>query len=252
MWVWDTSNPEAVIELAAARRIARLFVAVPLDLPTSRQCGPVEQLVELARSAGIVVDALGGDPGWIDRPQWAVDRWLGPAMVSGLFDGIHVDVEPHGHPSWETDRLALVERFLALLSTFATACGPSLVLEADIAHWFEQIATPSGTLDRDVMARVDAVTILAYRNTADGDDGTIALARTEVVRAAQLGRTTRIGQETNPLGSDPLSRKQTFDGWSLAAMDRQLTAVEAAFAEIGTVAGVAIHDATGYAAITCT
>jgi len=250
MWVWDEFNADAVIELAASRRIARLFVAVPLDLATSPKRGPIERLVELARSAGIDVDALGGDPGWIDQPQWTLDHWLGPVVATGLFDAVHVDVEPHGHPSWETDRLAVIERFLALLSTFAATCGPSLALEADIAHWFDQVATPSGTLDRDVMARVDAVTILAYRNTADGDDGTIALARTEVIRAAHLGRTSRIGQETNPLGSDPQSRKQTFHGWSLAAMDRQLAAVEAAFDDIGTMAGVAIHDATGYAAIT--
>ncbi|MHB8275831.1 MAG: hypothetical protein ACYDC9_13905 [Dermatophilaceae bacterium] len=47
--------------------------------------------------------------------------------------------------------------------------------------------------------------VVAYRNTAAGEDGTIALAAPEVAAAALLDKPARIGQETNYLGSDPVS-----------------------------------------------
>ena len=35
MWVWDTSDPQAVVTLATARRIGQLYAAVPPHVDTS-------------------------------------------------------------------------------------------------------------------------------------------------------------------------------------------------------------------------
>ena len=85
MWVWVWREAESVVRLARTRGLDTLFVAVPADLTTSPRLTMVRDLVMQARSAGLRVDALGGDPGWVDDPTWVVDRWLRPALATGLF-----------------------------------------------------------------------------------------------------------------------------------------------------------------------
>jgi hypothetical protein len=249
MWVWSWSDAGAVVSLARARGVATLFVGVPPDLTTSASLPKVRDLVSRAKAAGLRVDALGGDPGWVDNPSWAVDHWVRPTIATGLFTGLHVDVEPWTTPAWTTRQAATVSSYLTLLDRLVSAGGGRSV-EADIPFWFGQIAAGQGsTLDRETMRRVSAVTIMAYRNTAAGTDGTLAVAAGELAAAAALGKPVRVGQETNYLGSDPTEVKQTFYGQTLTRMHDQLAQVDAGASAYATYAGIAVHDSTGYAAM---
>ncbi|NYG06307.1 hypothetical protein BJ986_000794 [Phycicoccus badiiscoriae] len=249
MWVWDTSDPQAVVSLATARGIGQLYAAVPAHVDSSPELAELQRLVALADVARVRVDALGGDPGWVDDPARVVTSWLQPALATGLFTGVHVDIEPYTTPAWTKNRRAVITRYLATLDRLhaATAGAP---IEADIPFWFDEVPANGSTLDREVMRRTEAVAVMAYRNHADGPDGTIAVASAGVAAGAQLGRPVRIGQETNDLGVEPTEVKQTFHGMTLAQMDSQLSLVRDAFSGSPAFAGLAIHDSRGYAAIT--
>lgn len=249
MWVWRPADPDELVRFAQANAVTRLFVAVPVPVPA--KLGGFVRLVARAHTAGIAVDALGGDPGWIDRPAWPVEHWLIPVLRAGLFDGVHVDVEPHAHPDWYSAPAGIVERYLDVLTMLAEQCRPAkATLEADTGWWFHRIAAGDSSLDREVLRRVDAVTVLAYRNRAVGTDGTIALATPQVRAATELRRPIRVGQETNDLGDSPDDRKQTFHGHRRVRMERELRVVEHSFAASSpTYAGLAIHDHTGYSAM---
>ena len=249
MWVWDTSDPAAVVSLATSRGIGQLYAAVPPDVGTSPQLAQLRRLVELADAAGVRVDALGGDPGWVDNPTWVVNSWLKPALATGLFTGVHVDIEPYTTSAWTTNRKAVVKRYLSVLDTLRTAAGATPI-EADIPFWYDEVAANGSTLDRETMRRTAAVTVMAYRNLADGTDGSIALSANEVRAGAELGRPVRIGQETTFLGTDPTEVKQTFYGQTLTQMESQLNRIVAAYAWSPSFAGLAVHDAKGYAAVT--
>ncbi len=249
MWVWRFGRPDDLVAAAVARRITHLFVAVPEGIDSSARLGDYRRLVARAHQSGIPVDALGGDPRWIDEPARVVADWLTPVVRSALFDGVHADVEPHAHPSWNGERERVVARYLALLDAVATRCRDVLALEADIPHWFHEVRAAQSSLDREVLRRLDAVTVLAYRNWAAGADGTVAVAAPAVEAAGQLGRPVRIGQETNDLGPEPEQRKQTFFGRPRAEMERELRAVQTAFAAHPWMAGVAIHDHAGDSAM---
>jgi hypothetical protein len=249
MWVWDTSDPASVVTLATSRGIGQLYAAVPPNVGTSPQLSQLRRLAELADAAGLRVDALGGDPGWVDNPTWVVNSWLKPALATGLFTGVHVDIEPYATPAWTTNRKAVVKRYLATLDSLRTAAGAT-PLEADIPFWYDEVATNGSTLDRETMRRTTGVTVMAYRNLADGVDGSIALSAHEVRAGADLGRAVRIGQETTFLGTDPTEVKQTFHGQTLAQMESQLGAITSAYAASPSFVGLAIHDAGGYASIT--
>jgi hypothetical protein len=248
MWVWDTSTPQATVDFAAAQGIDQLYAAVPPRVTTSPQLDQLRQLSQRAAAAGIRVDALGGDPTWVDSQAWVVDNWLKPALATGLFTGVHVDIEPYTTSAWQTKQAAVVKKWLATLDTLRTAAGAT-PLEADIPFWLDQVPANGSTLDREVMRCTAGVTVMAYRNEADGPDGTVALATPAVQAGAALGRSVRIGQETTYLGSDPTQAKQTFFGQTRTQMGSQLAAVDGAFATEPAYAGLTIHDAAGWAAM---
>jgi hypothetical protein len=249
MWVLDTSDPAAVVTLATSRGIGQLYAAVPPSVGSSPQLAQLRRLVELADAAGLRVDALGGDPGWVDNPTWVVNNWLKPALATGLFTGVHVDIEPYTTSAWTTNRAAVVKRYLSTLDTLRTAAGAAPI-EADIPFWYDEVAANGSTLDRETMRRTAAVTVMAYRNLADGVDGSIAVSANEIRAGVELGRPVRVGQETTYLGTDPTEVKQTFFGQSLTQMESQLSRITAAYTGSASFAGLAIHDAKGYAAVT--
>ena len=112
MWVWTADDPASVVAFARGRGVTRLFVAVPPQVTSSPDLPRLQQLSAQARAAGMQVDALGGDPGWVDDPTWAVDRWLRPAVATGLFTGLHVDVEPWTTAAWTMRRSTTVSAYL--------------------------------------------------------------------------------------------------------------------------------------------
>jgi len=253
MWVWDTSTPAATVDLAVSTGIDQLFVAVPPNVTTSSQLPGIKDLVGRARAAGLRVDALGGDPGWVDNPSWVVTYWLKPAKNTGLFTGIHIDVEPYSTPAWTTDQPTVVSKYLTLLDRLKAGAG-TYPVEADIPFWFGEIpATTTGgaasSLDREIMKRTAGVTVMSYRNTATGPDGTLDVAAAALAAGASLGKPVRLGQETNYLGSSAVESKQTFFGWTRTDMEVQLAQVVSGASAQPTFAGLAIHDASGYAAM---
>jgi hypothetical protein len=253
MWVWDTRTPAATVDLAVSTGIDQLFVAVPPNLATSSQLPNITTLSERARAAGIRVDALGGDPGWVDNPSWVITYWLKPARSSGLFTGIHVDVEPYSTPAWGTNQAAVVSKYLTLLDKLKASAG-SYPVEADIPFWFNTVNAvastgAASTLDREIMKRTAGVTVMSYRSSATGADGTLEIATAALAAGASLGKPVRLGQETTYLGATPVDTKQTFYGWTRTAMETQLAQVNTGASAYATYAGLAIHDATGYAAM---
>src|SRR6476620_2241352 len=138
MWVWDTSDPQAVVSLATTRGIGQLYAAVPPHVDSSPKLAELRQLVVLADAAGLRVDALGGDPGWVDNPAWVVTSWLKPALATGLFTGVHVDIEPYTTAAWTKNRKAVITKYLATLDKLHTAAGGAPI-EADIPFWFDEI-----------------------------------------------------------------------------------------------------------------
>jgi hypothetical protein len=248
MWVWEVSTPAATVQLAQEAGVRQLFVAVPPRLADSPLLPQIREISQRAAAAGIRVDALGGDPGWVDDPSWVVRNWLEPAMGTGLFTGVHVDIEPWTTSAWQTDRDGVVQRFVSTLDTLVEAAAPAPV-EADVPCWFHEVPASGVTLDRAVLSRVAGVSVMAYRDTAAGEDGTITLATPAVAAATELGRRARVGQETHDLGDGPVAQKQTFFGQTRSDLEEQVAQVEAAFSGQAGYAGIAIHDAKGYAAL---
>ncbi len=247
MWVWDRPPVKSLVAFATRHEVRDLFVSVPADLPGSGQLGWFRTLRAQATASGIRVHALGSETTWIDDVPAAL-RWESAALGTGLFDGVHLDVEPWLHGAWATvGQEAMLERYLDLLDRVEAATP--LRVEADIAFWLDQVTVGGGRLDEAVLARVDAVTVMSYRTTVTGPDSITALGAAGLDAAARAGKPARLAVETNHLGSDPVSRKQTFHGSTQAQLAAALAAVDAAEAGQPAYAGIAVHDRAGWAAL---
>jgi hypothetical protein len=249
MWVWDSPDPQAVVDAATARGVTELFLAVPPDVATSGQLPRIEQTIQVGHAAGIRVSALGGDTGWVDDPTWAMTHWVTPTLSVAGFDGLHLDVEPYTSPRWTSSRDAQVKKYLALLTTIVAKAG-ALPVEADVPFWFGTISSAKRIpLDRAVLHRVDGVSIMAYRNTATGPDGSLAVSAATLRTAGDLGKYARIGQETRFLGTDPTLTKQTFHGQTGTQMQAQFALIDDALTGSRGYRGIAVHDHLGWSAL---
>jgi hypothetical protein len=247
MWVWNQPTAKNLVTFAQTRGITDLFLSVPPALPSSSRLTWVRSVAKLAGPAGIRLQALGGDPGWIDDPAAAV-AWQDAALSTGLFSGVHVDIEPWQRPDWNTDQAGVLAGYLATYDRLQAAT--TLPLEADVPFWLWTLSAADGSpVDAAVLARVDKVTVMSYRNTVTGADSITAIAARTLAAGTTAGKPVRLAVETNNLGNDPVAVKQTFFGKTEAAVNTALDQVDAAEAGVPSYAGMAVHDYAGYDAL---
>lgn len=232
MWLWSPADPAAVVPWATAQGVKEIFVAVPWQ-PTAAQLARLKELRGRTRAAGIRLSALGGDPAWALDPASAV-AWRKRAGATGLFDGIHLDVEPYLLPGWRTDQRRIVAGYLAMLDA-VRAAGPE-PLEADVPFWLATVPAATGNLADAVIARVHAITVMSYRDSAANvvDVGADLLARGQ-----SANRPVRLAAETQPLADCGYC---TFAGQTRAGLGTQLSTVDTTAARYTSFNGVAVHD----------
>jgi len=245
-WVWGRPDVGGLTEFASGQGVADLFVGAPSDLGGSADLAWFVDLREQTRAAGIRLHALGAEPSWLRHPQHAVD-WLRDVTETGLFDGIHLDVEPWARPGWDKHQVRLSVRYLELLERVALAS--SLPVEVDIAFGLSEVRVDGRRLDRLVLDRVDAVTVMTYRHKVRGLDSITSLGQRSLELGERLGKPVRLAVETNHLGDDPFSRKQTFHGRTRTQLAAALAAVDAHEAHAPAYQGIAVHDADGWAGL---
>jgi hypothetical protein len=239
MWVWKWDRNRDLVSFAQSHGVGRLFVWTWPGFSTS-QPSRYSDLLNRASAAGIAVDALSGDPSWVNDPGQAV-AWAREVVSFHSFAGLHLDVEPYALASWNTNQAQTITNYLSMLSQVKSVSGP-YALEEDIPFWFNMIASGGRSLDVAVFDTVDAATLMTYRNVADGSDGISALGRAEFDDGVARGKRVRLAVETNP---DPLA-KLTFYNTSVTYMAGQLSKVDAAYAASSLYSGIAIDDYLGY------
>ncbi|MGN6299591.1 MAG: hypothetical protein ACTHN8_00675 [Angustibacter sp.] len=247
LWVWGKDDPQRVVDFAVGHGVSELYVHVTPTVLTDGDLPRLRSLAQLAQGAGLSMVALGGDPAWVNRPSDAL-AWQQAALSTGLFGATHVDVEPYALSGWSrpSKRAALTAKFVDLLTRLQSA--DPRPLEADVPFWYDTVASPSGhgTLTDDVLARVDAVTVMSYRDSAAA---MVDVGRDVLQRADRLAATTgrrvpvHLAAETNPLTDCSYC---TFAEEGDAALRQALAAVDVAGADYASYAGTAVHDLTGW------
>ncbi len=266
MWVWDarvivgSETCKSLLQFCRSHRINALYLSaynlrVPMD-------AVYRQFNREAHRQGLTVHALAGDPRWGQSRyhavslEWlsAVQRFNAGSSPDERFDGIHSDVEVYLlAKSWAERPAELLGGYLDLNAEMAEQIHSSsepLFFSVDIPFWFDddtayrilwhgQIKLPS----YHVLDTVDAVTVMAYRNFAEGRDGTIELVSLEMEYADPLGKKVTIGQETQRNLFPPYV---TFGGTSCSTMRRELQKIQNVLGARPSFGGFAFHHYESY------
>ncbi len=235
MWLWGEDPADEVVAWAVARGVSEIFVHVSPTLFTDGDLGRLYDLKQRADAARIRLTALGGDSAWATNHAAALE-WQRTVVRTGVFAGIHLDVEPYLAPGWTTALQTTQKSYLALLDK--VRLGSTLPLEADVPFWFGQYTVGGKNLADEVLKRVVAVTVMSYRDTGTGANSMLAVSQDWLKRGAAAGKRVRLAAETGPL---PDCAYCTFREEGAAVLVTQLAKVDAATRATPAFGGIAVH-----------
>ncbi len=235
IWVWHWGAPRPLLALARLHGAKRLFVSVSPGFSRSpTELAKLTTLRTLATDQGVHLDALSGDTSWAEHPERA-GAWAREVAATGLFERLHVDIEPQALPEWQSDQRRLIRGLLSAMDQIRAA---SLPVEADIPYWYWRIPTDDGVpLDIAILRRITGITIMAYQDTATK---VLAVSTEELAHTAQLGKYARIGVNISPPGGDAPS--SSFWGQPSATILNDVAAISRSGASWNSFAGIAWHD----------
>ncbi|MBI4313409.1 MAG: hypothetical protein HY594_01190 [Candidatus Omnitrophica bacterium] len=264
MWVWDVRliasprSQERLLKFCRKQNIACLFVSAYQISENENE--NFRALNKNAHAQGIEIHALAGDPRWaLSRYHHLTLQWMDSVIVFNAssrpeerFDGIHTDIEPYLLTrGWTEHPARLLGGFLDLHFKIAQRLGPgrALKLGVDVPFWYDDdeyriewhgaVKAPS----HHILDLADILTVMAYRNYADGADGTIAISRNEIDTAEQAGKSVFVGQETQP---DLFPAYITFGGTSKDYFLGEIAKVVRAFQSKKSFGGIAVHHYETY------
>jgi hypothetical protein len=234
LWVWNTA--ELLADSAAERRFLdfvqggafdRVFMQLVPAEGAEAVAGWVPfdgerlgRLVAELERRGAEVYALDGDPSYalpenhegVLRTLRALLEHNRTAPEERRLHGVRYDIEPYALPAFRSaGRDALLTGYLDLLSSISVEARGQLRLGLDIPFWFDAPEAPTGrpislswrgqerTLLDHLLGQVDDVAVMAYRTSAYGADGSLALADGELRAAAEAGVDVYVGMETERL-----------------------------------------------------
>lgn len=171
------------------------------------------------------------------------------AAPNERFDGISLDIEPHMLKQWGQRRTELLHEFLDLgqaLMALKRDSGQDLPIGAAIPFWFDGIMLDWNGRERPVSEHVldlyDYVVLMDYRDHAQGPDGIIAHAASELAYARDHGRTVVVGVEV----TRNEVKKVTFSHRTETELERELKLAERAFRRNPAFGGFALHHYRSY------
>lgn len=272
MWIYKTElvmdsaeEQETLFEFCRQRQITDLFWQVHFSRggDGSASLDNEEMLRSFlgeAHRSGLRIHALTGDPSHV-RPEKhervlssaaALVRFNRGSTEDSRFDGLHLDVEPHGLPDWKTaetgKKIEFLTSFVELhyeVSDYLRSADPSLIFGTDVVFWLNKLKDDGSLLypvkvrdlETDPAAHllgiVDHLAIMSYRNTATGNNGIISLVDQTIHQADTTEAKVFVGVKMADIGLD----LETFFGRSEEEMMRTLAPVEETFRSHRSYAG---------------
>ena len=225
----DSGQLDSFFGFCAAHHINQIFLSIeflksPADaspLPDLRNPEGLRTFLNRAHALGMKVEALAGTPEWAAREHHAealsvIDSVAAFNQKGGAavrFDGIHFDVEPYSLVGYADPafRPQLLKQFLELVEECKDRAHSEggLTFSCDVPAWFytdnpttrlELLVNFHGTVKtvgEHLTDLLDSVTIMDYRNEADGAGGIILSGMPSLKYAAALGKKIQVGLETS-------------------------------------------------------
>lgn len=170
------------------------------------------------------------------------------------FDGVNVDIEPYILPEFATDKPSVQMQYLDVLEKMIQrrdTAGINLPFGPAIPRWLDSSINASDItwhgqtkwLSEHVQDISDYISIMDYRDTADGSAGIIAQVLGEMAYANSIGKPNSVvlGVETLDIANSGDPETITFREEGRTYMEAELDKVYAAFNDDPAFGGIAMH-----------
>ncbi|MDU5142154.1 MAG: hypothetical protein E6230_08220 [Paenibacillus dendritiformis] len=240
-------QPDQIIAFARDKGVNLLYVRLDLEQPYD----VYRPLVKKAHEAGIEMHAMGGHPGWalqenaprIRRLIDYVKKYNRAAEADERFHGIHLDVEPYVIPDWSSRKDEVLRQWTANMKMFVeeTKRNSNLETSIDLAVWLDRTHLsdePDLSVSEWMIRTMDHVSLMAFRNTADGSNGIAAVVREEMRMADRHGKPLIVTVE---MKRSPEGGHISFFDKGSAEMEKQLSLLPELLGEFTAYIGNAVH-----------
>lgn len=206
-YIWEANeliqNSGEILEFAKEKKLNWLYVRLDLQQPFSVYTSFVKQ----ASAAGIEVHAMGGHPIWAFQENRGrmlklvsyVKDYNRSVQGDERFHGIHLDIEPYVLPEWREDSQRVISEWTANLDVFVRELKKDSKLQAsmDMAVWLDKYTVPGQdlSLSKWMIQRMDHVSLMAFRDKADGSNGIARVSKEEIAFADELGKPVLVSVE---------------------------------------------------------
>ncbi|MEF3305875.1 cadherin-like beta sandwich domain-containing protein [Paenibacillus sp. GYB003] len=209
-------------------------------------------------AGGTTPPYLGAYAQYHDKAIRQVEKVINYNLASpadARFDGVNVDIEPYISPDFKSPDRFLQKQYLDLLAKMIqrrNAAEVGLAIGPAIPRWYDTSVDAAGIdwngavkpLSEHIQDVADYISIMDYRDTADGSNGLIASARGEIEYADSIGKPNSvvIGVETIDVANTADPYDVTFRQKGRTAMEQELDKVYAAFGGHASFGGIAVHQ----------
>ncbi|MDN4093651.1 hypothetical protein QYF48_12585 [Brevibacillus agri] len=252
-WIWDAKQIETqtdeMIAFAEENDINLIYLHVE---PTAVSPEAYRTFIRKAGQASIQVEALGGDPNWaLTKNRQSIDELISwvkaynrSARADERFSGIHVDIEPYLLPAWKESQQDVVRQWLKNVAYLVaeTKKDTDLAVGADLPFWIDSVSVPESSekVSNWMVQRLDSITLMAYRNRAQGDNGIVEIVK-KIVADANSRKKGSVIVGVNIMESAEGSHVSFYDDGP-AEMKSQLAILQQELSGNPAFAGSAIHD----------
>lgn len=207
-WLWNTqeivTSPDQIINFLVKNNVNVLYLQINYDV----KMDDYKKFIKKASSHNISIQALDGSPDWIasgNTSEKTFFNWLSNYQKNATsverFKGVHIDVEPYLNSQYKTNPTKAIEGYQDCLSyAIKSSKSLKLTLAIDIPFWFNEIQYNNkygkGVLAEWIMKNIDQVVIMAYRDSAYGDNGIIKIVESNIKIAKQYKTKLIIAVET--------------------------------------------------------
>jgi hypothetical protein len=277
VWVWmppsmmSVADMQQAVNEAAANHFNAIYITLDDYFPISESgtaaITAYEQtlttFLSFAAQKNIAVDAEAGSRSWGQNPETipAAEIILFVTTYNQShavkFRGVQLDIEPYLFPNYETKQPEVLANYVSLINKIEPeAAAVNLPLTIVLPYFFDQQAqwTPQITVDGVTnytynhilrilnRAPKNRIIIMAYRNTAGGLGGSIAISKSEIASADATRVRVIIAQETGPVTPNYV----TFAGLTRGDLATQAANIENAFANDISFGGIAVDYLTPF------
>ena len=250
-WLWNTAeiakDSDKIINFLVEKKVKTVYLQIDYTLENQYY----NTFISKARESGISVQALDGSSNWVssdgDKHRVKFFNWLtkyqNNSLLAERFQGVHLDVEPYINSEYNKNINEVLERYQEfLLKSKSSSRELNLDFSIDIPFWFHEILYKNkygeGNVAEWIFKNIKAVTIMAYRDNANGNNGIIKIAQTQMNLCKKYKVKATIAVET---GKSDEGDFVTFYEEGQKHMYNELNIVCDKYAKNNAFDGVAIH-----------